>query len=85
VVALLLSAWVTYKFFGVFIPVLTWLRAALAGLSGYWLAAAVPHGSAWMTIVALLLGFVSAVIVLVITRELGNDDWQALRRVARRD
>jgi stage V sporulation protein B len=85
VVALLLSAWVTYKSFGVFIPVLTWLRAALAGLSGYWVAAAVPHGSAWMTIVAVLLGFVSAVVVLVITRELGNDDWRALRRVARRD
>jgi Na+-translocating ferredoxin:NAD+ oxidoreductase RnfE subunit len=85
VVALLLSAWVVYRSFGVFIPVLTWLRAALAGLLGYWVAAAVPHDSAWMTIIALILGFVSAVVVLVITRELGTDDWQALRRIASRD
>ncbi len=85
VVALLLSAWVIYKSFGVFIPILTWLRSALAGLGGYWVAAALPHDSAPMTILALLLGFVTAVGLLLISRELGKEDWQALRRVARRD
>jgi O-antigen/teichoic acid export membrane protein len=85
VVALLLSAWVVYRSFGVFIPLLTWSRAALAGLVGYWVAAGVPHDSAWITIIALILGFASAVAVLVITREIGTDDWRALRRVVSRD
>lgn len=85
VVALLLSAWVIYKSFGVFIPILTWLRSALAGLGGYSIAAALPHDSAPMTILALLLGFATAVALLLISREFGKEDWQAFRRVARRD
>jgi stage V sporulation protein B len=85
VVALVLSAWAVYRTFGVFIPVLTWFRAALAAGAGYATAAAVPDDSALMAIVALALGFLSSLAVLVVTRELTGNDWHALRRIVRRD
>ena len=84
-VALLLSAWVIHRMFGVFIPVSTWARAALASVAGYSAAAAVPHPSAAMALVALAAGFLSALAVLLVTRELTREDWQAVRRIAVRD
>jgi O-antigen/teichoic acid export membrane protein len=84
-VALFLSAWVIRRSFGVFIPIATWLRAALAAGAGYAAAAAVPHDSPLMAILALAAGFFSALAVLVATRELTRDDWRALRRIAHRD
>ncbi|MBW1904822.1 MAG: polysaccharide biosynthesis C-terminal domain-containing protein [Deltaproteobacteria bacterium] len=85
VVALVLSASVIYKSFGVFIPVATWIRAALAAAAGYAAASALPHDSPVMALVALAVGFTSSVLVLIVTRELTHDDWHALRRVVRRD
>jgi stage V sporulation protein B len=85
IVALLLSAWVIRSSFGVFIPIVTWLRAALAAGAGYATASAIPHGSPLMALVALLAGFLSALAVLIATRELTRDDWRALRRIVRRD
>ncbi len=85
VVALLLSAWVIRRSFGVFIPVITWARAALASVAGYAAAAAVPHDSALMALLALGAGFLSALAVLVVARELTLDDWYAVRRIVRRD
>ncbi|MGB5415181.1 MAG: lipopolysaccharide biosynthesis protein [Polyangiales bacterium] len=85
VVALLLSAWVIRRSFGVFIPVFTWARASLASVAGYTAAAAVPHHSALMALLALGAGFLSALAVLVVTRELTRDDWYAVRRIVRRD
>lgn len=85
VVALLLSAAVIYAMFGVFIPIQTWLRAGLAAATGYTAAHWVPDDSALFAIVALAFGFVSALLVLIITRELTSDDWHALRRIVRRD
>jgi len=85
VVALLLSAWVIRSSFGVFVPVFTWARAALASAAGYIAAAAVPHHSALMALLALGAGFLSALAVLVVTRELTRDDWYAVRRIVRRD
>ena len=84
-VALLLSAWVIHRMFGVFIPVSTWARAALASVAGYSAAAAVPHASAAMALLALAAGFLSALAVLLVTRELTREDWQAVRRIAVRD
>ena len=74
-----------YKSFGVFIPVATWIRAALAAAAGYAAASALPHDSPVMALVALAVGFTSSVLVLIVTRELTHDDWHALRRVVRRD
>ncbi len=85
VVALLLSAWVIHRSFGVFIPFSTWARAGFASLAGYTAAAYLPHDSALMALVALAGGFLSALAVLVVTRELTQDDWHAVRRVVRRD
>lgn len=85
VIALVLSAWVIYRLFGVFIPPATWLRAALAAGAGYAVASAFPSDSRMMALVALGLGFASSLVVLVVTRELTRDDWHALRRIVRRD
>jgi len=84
-VALILSAWVLYRQFGVFIPMLTWARATLAAFAGFAAARAVPHDSIVLAVLALAVGFVASLAVLVVTRELGADDWQALRRIVRRD
>ncbi len=84
-VALSLSAWVIHRSFGVFIPVSTWARAALAAGAGYGVSAAIPDDSALKSLLALALGFLSALAVLVVTRELTRDDWRALRRIIRRD
>lgn len=85
VVALALSGWMLHRLFGVFIPAPTWLRATLAAGAGYAAAAAVPHDSPMMAILALGLGFLSSVATLVVTGELTRNDWQALRRIIRRD
>jgi stage V sporulation protein B len=85
VVALVLSAWVLRGQFGVFIPVLTWVRAVLASLAGYAAAQATPHDSPLLAIAALAAGFIAALAVLIVTRELVSEDWRALRRIARRD
>jgi stage V sporulation protein B len=85
VIALVLSAWVIRRLFGVFIPPATWLRAAVAAGAGYGVASAFPSDSRMMALVALGLGFASSVAVLVVTRELTRDDWHALRRIVRRD
>jgi len=84
-VALMLSAWVIHRSFGVFVPVSTWARAALASVAGYGAAAALPHDSAVMALLALAVGFLSALSVLLVTRELTLDDWHAIRRIVRRD
>ena len=85
VAALVGSALAIYLRFGVFIPVVTWIRAALAACAGYAAAAWVPHASPVLALGALALGFAVALGVLVITRELSGDDWRALRRIVRRD
>ena len=84
-VAFLLSAWVLHRSFGVFIPLSTWARTALAAGAGYAAAATVPHDSAVMALLALAAGFLSALAALVATRELTRDDLRALRRIVRRD
>jgi len=85
VIALILSSWALHRLFGVFIPVATWVRATLAAGVGCAAASATPHESALMALVALAAGFTSSLAVLIVTRELGADDWRALRRLVRRD
>ena len=83
--AMLLSGWVVRSQFGVFIPVVTWLRAGAAAAAGYLAASAVPHESVPSAILALSAGFAVTLLVLLVTRELSTEDWRALRRVASRD
>jgi len=80
-VALLLSTWALHRALGVIIPAATWVRAALAAGVGYAVAAAIPSDAFWLTIVALLLGALSSVAVLLVSREVTNQDWHALRGI----
>ena len=84
-VAMVLAGIILYRMFGVFIPWLTWVRAGGAALAGYATSHAIPHTSAIGALVALAAGFLAALAVLVVTRELDHDDWTALRRIVRRD
>ncbi len=84
-VALAGSALAIHFLFGVFIPVLTWVRAALAAGVGYVVAAAVPHTSPVLALAALAIGFAGVLGTLIATRELSPQDWHALRRIVRRD
>jgi stage V sporulation protein B len=84
-VALTLAGVIVYRLFGVFIPWLTWLRAGAAAAAGFAAAHAVPHTSIVGAVFALGAGFLVALGVLIVTRELDRHDWEALRRIAVRD
>ncbi|MGB5810996.1 MAG: oligosaccharide flippase family protein [Polyangiales bacterium] len=84
-VAFLGSAFALYRLFGVAIPWLTWVRAALATGAGYAAAAAVPHPTPVFAIAALAAGFAAALAVLIATRELSRNDWNAMVHLVRRD
>ena len=84
-VALVLSGLVLYRQFGVFIPLITWVRAVLAAAAGYLVSHALPHDSVAFGLLSLVAGFVAALATLVLSRELAGNDWMALRRVVRRD
>jgi len=84
-VALVLSGVILHRTFGVFIPWPTWIRAGVAATAGYVASHAIPHASILGAIVALGTGVLAAFATLVMTRELGRDDWTALRRIAKRD
>lgn len=79
------SGLVLYFMFRVAVPSRTWIRAALATFAGYFAAALVPHPTPIFAIAALAAGFGAALAVLVATGEVTQADWNALRRVARRD
>ena len=85
VVALLLSALVLQLLLGAFVPVMTWLRGAIAGALGYLVSGFIPHESAPMTLLALCAGFGAAVAVLFLSREIKPEDLQTLRAVLRKD
>jgi len=84
-IAVVLSAGVLYRQFGVFIPVLTWVRAGAAAAAGFLVARALPDDSAALAVGALAAGFLAVLVVLVVTREVDAEDWRALKRVVRRD
>ncbi|MEM7437094.1 MAG: lipopolysaccharide biosynthesis protein [Myxococcota bacterium] len=85
VVALVGAAMAVRGLFGVFVPPLTWLRAAAAGFAGFWVASAFPDDSPLVAIVALAAGFGAALLALILTRELSRADWDAVRQVTRRE
>jgi stage V sporulation protein B len=84
-VAVVLSAWVLYRQFGVFIPLLTWVRTATAAAAGFATARMLPDDSAVSAVGAIVAGFLAMAAVLVVTREVDAEDWGALRRIVRRD
>ncbi|MEM8607119.1 MAG: lipopolysaccharide biosynthesis protein [Myxococcota bacterium] len=84
VCALLIAAFAVRIRFGVFIPPLTWARAALAAAAGFFTAHAMPDETPFFAIVALVAGFIAALGTLVLTREITRTDWATVREVTRR-
>ena len=71
--------------FGTFIPILSVLRALCAGALAYASAHFLPHESKLQTLVALAAGAAVYGAALVVTRELGRQDLQAVVTLVRRD
>lgn len=71
--------------FGAFIPMTTWARGAAATAAAFFAAHAIPNDSPVLAIVALAAGFIAALAVLVLTRELTLTDWAALKQITRRN
>ncbi len=69
---------------GVFPPLLTFLRCALAAGAGFWTARLVPQSSAWLAPVAMAAGGLAYLAALVLLRELKGADLAALRAVLRK-
>ncbi len=84
-VALLLSALALRFLLGALIPAMTWLRSGVAGALGCFASSSIPHESAWMTLLALIAGFLVVIAVLWSTRELKPEDWRVLRNVLRKE
>lgn len=82
-VALVGAATAVYVRFGAFIRPTTLVRTALAAAAGFFAAHVMPHDSALLALAALAIGFLTALAVLVLTRELTRNDWDTLKQIAR--
>jgi len=80
---LLATAFLTLRF-GFPFPPVTLLRVAIAAAAGYVTAHFVPHGNRWMALVALAAGSLAYTLALVLTRELGGRDLDAIRGTLRK-
>jgi stage V sporulation protein B len=70
--------------FGTFIAPLTALRVSFAGGIGWLVAHSLPTTSAALAVVALVGGGLSFIAALLVTRELGPADLDAVRKIVRR-
>lgn len=84
VLALVVVGLTVWRSFGAFLPIASALRAALAGGAGFAAAKLVPHGSAIGALTALVAGVAAYAIALVLTREIGRTELDALRAIVRR-
>ena len=83
-IALVAVAIAVYARFGVFVAWLSALRIVGAGGLAWAAARAVPSTSAPLALLALITGGLVFVLALVLSRELGDNDYAALRKVTRR-
>lgn len=74
---------VVFLRFRAFIPPLTAARALAAGAVAFWAARLVPAETKLTSLLALIAGAGGYAVTLVLTRELGRADWQAVERVLR--
>lgn len=87
VIGALASGWVLRRRFGAFLPLVSLARIAIATACAFAAGRALPGvlpGGKLMTLVQLALSAAVFLIVLVITRELGARDLEAIRAVRRR-
>ena len=75
---------VVYRGFGAFIPIATAARGLLAGGVAFGAARSVPSETPVGAVLALAAGFAAFGVVLVVTRELGARELEALRKIIRR-
>jgi stage V sporulation protein B len=83
-VALSAMAFAVYKRFHTFIAPLSIARALAATLAAYFVANAIGHSGKLQTLIAGILGALSYVVTLLVTRELTREDLNALLSIARR-
>ncbi len=81
--ALIAVAVAVYRHFGAFILPLTACRAVLAAAVGFWVAHALPHDTRVLALPALIAGAIAYSLALLVLREIGRDDVEAVRRVLR--
>lgn len=84
VLALVVVGLTIWRAFGAFLPIVSGLRALLAGAAGFATARFVPHGTAIGALSALIAGGVVYLIALVITGEIGRRELDAARAIVRR-
>ena len=82
--AFLLAAGLVIARFGTLMPATTLLRVAPAAAAAALVAHAVPHASLVTALLALMAGFIAYGVVLVLLRELGPADFEAVRGALRR-
>ena len=83
-VALVAVAIAVYARFGIFVAWRSALRIVGSGVLAWMAAHAVPSTSAPLALLALITGGLVFVVGLVLSRELGDSDYAALRKIARR-
>ncbi len=79
IAALAVSSLALRAALGVFPPLLTLFRCALAALAGFWAARLVPQPSAWLAPLAMLAGGLAYGAGLLLLGELKRADFAALR------
>lgn len=84
VCALIAIGIAVYLRFGAFIAPLTAIRSLAAAAGGFAVARALVGQSKLTALLALLAGGLSYVVLLIVTRELGRPELQAIQRVVRR-
>lgn len=82
--ALFLVGVTVWRSFGAFVPLVSAIRALVAGAVAFGVARVVPHDDALGALMALTAGFVAFVLTLVVTREVGKAELGALKAIARR-
>jgi stage V sporulation protein B len=83
-VALLAMGTAVYLRFRAFIPLATVARCLIAAAVGFSAARLVPASSKLLSLVALVTGALGYALALLVTRELGRNDLEAIQRVLRR-
>jgi stage V sporulation protein B len=83
-VAMVAMAVVVHLRFGVFIAPASAARIVASGAVAWAVARAVPNHTALFALCALIAGALAFVLALLLTRELGQADFDVLRRIGRR-
>ena len=82
--ALVLVGLTVWRAFGAFLPVTSAVRGLISGAAAFGAARWIPHDTALGALLALAGGFVVFVLALLVTREVGKPELDALKAIVRR-